>query len=119
MSGVLEPGKDVTWLQVPFSSLPGERSAVDTALPDGSNYGFQANNQHIVANRKWAEANPAAARLFAVMELSGNDISLQNKRMRDGENKMSDIERHVDGWIAAYRATYDGWLKKARAAAAD
>lgn len=117
VSGVLVPGKDVTWLQVPFSALPGERKNVDTALPDGSNYGFQANNQHIVANRAWAEANPAAAKLFAIMKLSNNDISAQNKRMRDGENKAADIERHVEGWIKAHADTYEGWLKQARAAA--
>ena len=117
VSGVLVPGKDVTWLQVPFSALPGERKDVDTALPDGSNYGFQANKQHIVANRAWATANPAAAKLFAVMKLSNNDISAQNKRMRDGEDKEADIERHVAGWIKGHADVYQGWLKAARAAA--
>jgi glycine betaine/proline transport system substrate-binding protein len=111
------PGDDVTWLQVPFSALPGEREEVDTALPDGSNYGFQANVQRIVANRDWAEANPAAAKLFAVMEISSNDISAQNLRMRDGEDTEDAIERHVDAWIDANRATYDSWLEQARAAA--
>jgi len=117
VSGVLVPNKDVVWLQVPFSSLPGERKDVDTALPDGSNYGFQANNQQIVANRAWVEKNPAAGKLFAIMKLSNNDISAQNKRMRDGETKPADIQRHVTGWIKAHRATYDGWLKAAREAA--
>lgn len=116
VSGVLVPGKDVVWLQVPFSSLPGERTKVDTALPDGSNYGFQANSQRIVANLDFAKANPAAAKLFEVMALSSNDISAQNLRMRDGENKPADIARHVAGWIKAHRATYDGWLAEARAA---
>ncbi|MGB5734925.1 MAG: glycine betaine/L-proline ABC transporter substrate-binding protein ProX, partial [Thiohalocapsa sp.] len=64
ISGVLVPGEDVIWLQVPFSALPGERKDVDTTLPDGSNYGFQANTQHIIANRAFVEANPAAAKLF-------------------------------------------------------
>ena len=45
VSGVLVPGKDVVWMQVPFSSLPGERKNVDTSLPDGSNYGFQPNRR--------------------------------------------------------------------------
>ncbi|KAA6184015.1 glycine betaine/L-proline ABC transporter substrate-binding protein ProX [Thiohalocapsa marina] len=117
VSGVLVPGKDVVWLQVPFSALPGERTDVDTSLPDGSNYGFQANTQHIIANREWAEANPAAARLFAIMELSNNDISAQNLRMRDGEDSARDIERHTDAWIKAHRDTFDAWLEQARAAA--
>ena len=117
VSGVLVPNKDVVWLQVPFSSLPGARDDVDTSLPDGSDYGFQANVQRIIANRKWAEANPAAARLFAIMKLSNNDISAQNLRMRDGEKSMEAIERHADGWIKAHQATFDGWLEEARKAA--
>jgi glycine betaine/proline transport system substrate-binding protein len=117
VSGVLVPGKDVTWLQVPFSALPGERENVDTALPDGSNYGFQANNQRIIANLAFAKANPAAAKLFSIMELSANDISAQNLRMRDGEDSEADIGRHVDAWIKANQSTYDGWLAEARKAA--
>ncbi|MCF8002907.1 MAG: glycine betaine/L-proline ABC transporter substrate-binding protein ProX [Chromatiaceae bacterium] len=117
VSGVLVPGDDVTWLQVPFSSLPGEREDVDTALSDGSNYGFQANVQRIIANKEWAEANPAAAKLFAVMEVSSNDISAQNLRMRDGEDSEKDIKRHAEAWIEANQATYDSWLEQARAAA--
>ncbi|MDG4721061.1 MULTISPECIES: glycine betaine/L-proline ABC transporter substrate-binding protein ProX [Thalassospira] len=117
VSGVLVPGKDVTWLQVPFSSLPGERKEADTSLPDGSDFGFQVNNQQIIANKAWAEANPAAAKLFEVMEVSANDISAQNLRMRDGEKSAEDIDRHADAWIKGHRATFDGWLEQARAAA--
>lgn len=117
VSGVLVPGKDVTWLQVPFSSLPGERSEIDTALPDGSNYGFQVNNQRIVANLEFAKANPAAAELFSIMKLSSNDISAQNLRMREGEKSPADIERHVDAWIKANQETFDGWIAEAMKAA--
>ena len=117
VSGVLVPGKDVTWLQVPFSSLPGENKDADTALPDGSNYGFQVNNQQIIANKAWTDENPAAAKLFSIMELSANDISAENLAMRDGEKSAEDIARHADAWIKGHRATFDGWLEEARAAA--
>lgn len=117
VSGVLVPGKDVVWLQVPFSSLPGARGDVDTSLPDGSDYGFQANTQHIIANREWAEANPAAAKLFAIMQLSNNDISAQNLRMRDGEKSAADVERHADAWIKGHQAIFDGWIAEAKKAA--
>ncbi|WP_260295688.1 glycine betaine/L-proline ABC transporter substrate-binding protein ProX [Sedimenticola hydrogenitrophicus] len=117
VSGVLVPNQDVVWLQVPFSSLPGARTDVDTSLPDGSNYGFQANTQRIIANREWAEANPAAAKLFSIMELSNNDISAQNLRMRDGEKTAAAIERHADAWIKTHQATFDGWIAEARKAA--
>ncbi|KAA5605160.1 glycine betaine/L-proline ABC transporter substrate-binding protein ProX [Roseospira marina] len=117
VSGVLVPGKDVVWLQVPFSSLPGARGDVDTSLPNGANYGFQANDQRIVANKDFAEANPAAAKLFEIMQISSNDISAQNLKMRDGEDSEADIARHVEGWISGHQKTWDGWLEEARAAA--
>ncbi|MET0105887.1 MAG: glycine betaine/L-proline ABC transporter substrate-binding protein ProX [Sedimenticola sp.] len=117
ISGVLVPGRDVSWLQVPFSSLPGARSDVDTRLPNGKNYGFQANNQRIIANRAWTDANPAAARLFSIMTLSSNDISAQNLFMHDGEKSAGDIERHTDTWIEANQARFDGWISEAMKAA--
>lgn len=117
VSGVLVPGKDVSWLQVPFSALPGARKDVDTSLADGSNYGFQANIQQIIANRAFTDKNPAAAKLFAIMKLSNNDISAQNLRMRDGEKTAADVDRHADSWIKANQAKFDGWIKEAMAAA--
>ncbi len=117
VSGVLVPGKDVTWLQVPHSSLPGERSDVDTALPNGKNYGFQANDQRIIANREFAEENPAAAKLFEIMEVSANDISAENLLMRDGEDSEADIERHADAWIAGHQDQWNAWIDEARSAA--
>lgn len=48
---MLKPGKDVVWLQVPFSSLPGEQKNIDTKLANGANYGFPVNTMHIVANK--------------------------------------------------------------------
>lgn len=117
VSGVLVPGEDVTWLQVPFSSLPGERSEVDTALPDGSNYGFQANDQRIIANREFAEANPAAAKLFEIMKVSANDISAQNLLMREGQDSKAAIERHAEAWIASHQDQWNAWLDEAREAA--
>ncbi|MEL6722746.1 MAG: glycine betaine/L-proline ABC transporter substrate-binding protein ProX [Pseudomonadota bacterium] len=116
VSGVMVPGKDVTWLQVPFSALPGERQNVDTSLADGSNYGFEANTQRIVANRAFVEANPAAAKLFSLMTLPSNDISSQNLLMRDGEKSDKDIARHTDDWIKANQATFDGWVQAAQQA---
>jgi len=117
LSGVLIPGEDVVWLNVPFSALPPPRENDDTALPDGSNYGFDVNNQRIIANRVWAEANPAAAKLFAIMRISSNDISAQNLKMRDGEDSEADIDRHAEAWIAAHQDTWTAWLDEARAAA--
>lgn len=116
VSGVLRPGQDVVWLQVPHSALPGEQAGVDTELPNGRNYGFIPNHQRIVANRQFTDQNPAAAKLFEVMQLPVGDINAQNLAMRDGQNRPADLARHADGWIRAHQATFDGWIAQALAA---
>lgn len=116
VSDVLKPGKDVVWLQVPFSSMPGEQKNIDTKLPNGANYGFPVNTMHIVANKAWAQKNPAAATLFSVMKLPIGDINAQNAMMHEGHASQADIQRHVDGWIKAHQAQFDGWVKAALAA---
>ena len=117
VSAELRPGKDVVWLEVPFSSLPGEQAKMDTTQPSGKNYGFVVNTQHIVANKVFVQNNPAAGKLFEVMKLSVGDINAQNLRMSRGESKREDIERHLDGWIKAHQSTFDGWIAQAMAAA--
>ena len=117
VSSVMVPGQDVTWLQVPFSAMPGAQAGQDTALPNGRNYGSVINNQRIVANRAFIDANPAAKKLFEVMKLPVGDITAQNNAMNNGENTERDIERHADGWIKAHQTLFDGWLDDARQAA--
>ena len=117
VSSVLRPGKDVVWLEVPFSSLPGEQSKLDTKLPNGKNYGFTLNTQHIMANKAFVEKNPAAGKLFEIMALPIDDINSENKSMNEGQNKQQDIARHTDGWIKAHQKTFDGWIAQALLAA--
>lgn len=116
VSNVLVPGRDVVWLQVPFSSLPGEQKGLDTKLPNGQNYGFVVNTQKILANKTFVDKNPAAKKLFAEMKLPVADINAQNKAMHDGASKPADIERHVNGWIQAHQAQWDRWIADALAA---
>ncbi|PIJ49162.1 glycine betaine ABC transporter substrate-binding protein [Erwinia sp. OLTSP20] len=117
VSDVLKPGQDVVWLQVPFSSLPGKQSGIDTKLPNGANYGFPVNTMHIVANKAWAGKNPAAAALFAAMKLPLADINAQNARMHEGQSSEDEINAQVDGWIKAHQALFDKWINDALAAA--
>lgn len=112
---VLRPGKEVRWLEVP--NIPGAQGEDQTQLPNGKNYGFQLNQQYILANKAWAEKNPAAAKLFAVMQLPIEDINAQNLRMRQGESSSANVSHHVDSWIKAHQKTFDGWLALARTAA--
>ena len=117
ISAQLKPGIDVVWLEVPFSSLPGEQGKLDTKLANGKNYGFVVNKQQVVANKAFAEKNPAAAKLFEVMQLPIADINAQNNLMAKGEKDAADIDRHTSAWIKAHQKTFDGWLAQARAAA--
>lgn len=117
VSAQMRPGVDVVWLEVPHSSLPGEQAKLDTQLPNGKNYGFVVNKQQIVANKAFVKANPAAGKLFEVMELSVADINAQNLRMSKGENKSADLERHTNGWIKAHQKTFDSWVSAAKEAA--
>lgn len=117
VSAKMRPGIDVVWLEVPFSSLPGEQAKLDTKLPNGKNYGFVVNMEQIVANKKFVENNPAAGKLFEVMKLSVADVSAQNRRMSQGENTSTDIERHANGWIKANQKTFDSWIAQSLAAA--
>jgi len=117
VSAQMRPGTDVVWLEVPFSSLPGEQAKLDTQLPNGKNYGFVVNKQQIVANKAFVAANPAAGKLFEIMAISVADINAQNLRMSQGENKPADIERHTNGWIKAHQKTFDSWIAAAKEAA--
>ncbi|MGF1911737.1 glycine betaine/L-proline ABC transporter substrate-binding protein ProX [Vibrio kasasachensis] len=117
VSGVLIPGKDVVWLEVPFSALPGERSDVDTTLPNGKNYGFEMNSMRIVANKQFTDENPAAAKLFEIIKVDINDVSAQNMIMSKGKNSAADIEAHANGWIKANQALFNSWISEAKKAA--
>ncbi len=116
LSTVLRTGADVVWLEVPFSAMPGVQAGTNTKQANGRDYGFPVNNEYIVANKVWVEKNPAAAKLFEIMELPIADISAQNQRMRQGENRPQDVERHTDAWIKAHQKTFDGWIAQALAA---
>jgi glycine betaine/proline transport system substrate-binding protein len=124
--GVLKPGKDVMWLNVPFPSLPkGQEKyekdstvkGVKGCVSDPCRMGWPANDLRPIVNNAFAKANPAARRLFEVAGIPLEDIFAQNAKMQAGENKQSDIERHAEDWIARNRKTVDGWLAEARKAA--
>ena len=100
-------------MQVEYTAHPVTK---DTKLSNGANYGFNVNSMRIVANKAVAENHPDVAKLFEVMSLSVNDVSAQNKLVRDGQNSQKDITRHVDAWIKAHQAKFDGWIKAAKAA---
>jgi glycine betaine/proline transport system substrate-binding protein len=117
VGGVLVPGKDVKWLTVTHTALPEEQKGANTKLPDGRNVGFSVNSIHVFANNQFLAENPAAERFFELVRIPIEDIGLQNFKMREGEKRARDIERHADEWILANQAQFDGWIQEAIKAA--
>ncbi|MCT7656019.1 glycine betaine/L-proline ABC transporter substrate-binding protein ProX [Oceanimonas sp. NS1] len=116
IAGVLVEGKDVEWLEVPFTSLPGGEEGVNT-MHEGKNLGFAIDRVMAVMNKDFAEDNPVAQAFLSRVQISAADESAQNLKMQDGEKSIEDIKRHAREWIAANRSTFDGWLEHARAVA--
>ncbi len=123
----LAPGEDVVWIEVPFSSLPEDQKDMeDMTVGDGiigcvadpCNIGFPPNDIRVVANAEFLASDPAAQRLFELVEVPLQDIADQNTKMLEGEDSDDDIARHVQEWIDANRAQIDEWLNEARAAGA-
>ncbi|PIF04715.1 MAG: proline/glycine betaine ABC transporter substrate-binding protein ProX [Arcobacter sp.] len=111
VSGKLVPGKDVVWLQVPFSD---NKSGKDTKLANGANFGFEIQTQRIVANKSVEKNYPDIAKLFSIMKLNPNDLSAQSTLLSKGENKDKDINRHVDMWLKANKALFNSWVNEAK-----
>lgn len=115
VSQVLRPGKEVEWLEVPFTALP--KDAKDkTLLPDGRNVGFSVNNIRIIANNAFLQANPEAKRWFELASVPIDAVNRENLAIHDGEKTPADIRRHAEAWIAANQAQFDGWIKDAEGA---
>ena len=118
MAAVLKPGEDVIWLQVPFTDLPKQQKGFtekDTSV-DGKNLGFVVDRMRIVANKKFAAANPAAKRLFELIEIPIEDVSAENQLLQEGEDSLGDIHRHAMEWIENHQQLFDSWLEQARLA---
>jgi glycine betaine/proline transport system substrate-binding protein len=119
LSQILVPGRDVEWLQVPFTSLPydpGERDFT-TKLPDGRDLGFEVQVIKIIAGNDFLAENPAAKRFFELVEIPIEDVNAENLLIYQGEDSVDDVRRHAEQWIVANQATFDGWIAEAMAAA--
>lgn len=118
VSGVLQEDEDVTWLSVPYTTLPeaqGEVTEADTSA-EGTNLGFAVDEQVILANQAFIDENPAAATFFELVEVPIADVSAQNQLIQDGEDSPEQIREHAEAWIAENQEQFDGWLEEALAA---
>ena len=99
-----------------FTTLPGERQPKDTTLDSGRNPGFVSNNNFVLANRKFAEANPAAAKFLADVRIPVADLNIEAHKVFEGEKTDQDAKRHAEEWIKAHQDQYNSWLAAARQA---
>ncbi len=109
VSGILVPDEDVVWLDVPVVGIQANASVID-----GKNLGFEVNQIEILASRNFLREHPDIARWFELVNIPITDVSLQNQRMRDGENSPEDIRRHAEEWIRDNQGTFDNWLEDAK-----
>jgi glycine betaine/proline transport system substrate-binding protein len=116
VSGILEPEKDTVWLTVPFTALPKGQEDAKTSLPDGRNLGHPIVKIWTFANKDFVDSNPSARRFLELVEIPIEDINAQNLRMKKGEDKPEDIDKHVKEWINAHQDQFDTWVKEAAAA---
>lgn len=113
ISGVLKEGQDVTWLSVPYTSLPDGKNDINTSY-NGKNLGFAVDDVMIVANRDFAEANPVAAKFLSQVHISISDESKENMEIRDGQSSINDIKNHAQEWINHHRKEYENWINTAK-----
>ncbi|NNE80593.1 MAG: glycine betaine/L-proline ABC transporter substrate-binding protein ProX [Silicimonas sp.] len=112
--GTLKEDEDVVWLNAPFSSLPGDQGT-DTAWPDGRNPGFGSNDNYVLVNKEFADANPKAMAFFNGLEIPVADLSVMMTRMNNGEDSPEQLEQIAKDWIADHQAEWDALIAKASA----
>lgn len=114
ISGVLKENQDVTWLSVPFTSLPSGKNDINTSY-QGKNLGFAVDSVMTVANKEFVEDNPVAAKFLSLVQIQPADESKENLAMRNGESTIEDIQTHAEVWISQNQDTFNQWIKLAKA----
>jgi glycine betaine/proline transport system substrate-binding protein len=122
----LKPGEDVMWINVPeIKPTEGQEALKDSmtvsgiagAVTDPIKLGFVVNDIRVVANKTFANENPAARKFFEMVKIPLEDISRQNTLMQEGEDSQEDIDRHAREWIQENQDTWNSWMQAAKAAA--
>jgi glycine betaine/proline transport system substrate-binding protein len=112
--GVLKPGKDVVWIEVPEATPETTVKGVEGCVDDPCELGWVANDIRPVANKEFLQENPAVETLLKEASIPLEDIFAQNAKMNEGEDHPEDIQKHVDQWVKEHQATFDGWIEDAK-----
>ena len=110
--GALKLGKDVVWIEVPYSKTKATK--VNNATKSSINLGFGADDIRPAANVDFLKKNPKVEKLLKVASIPLADISAQNMKMNKGGKSERDVKRHAKEWVKANKSTFDGWIKKAK-----
>ena len=106
--GAFELGKDVVWIEVPYS---GTKSvSVPNATKAKINMGFGADDIRPAANVDFLKKNPKIEKLLKVASIPLSDIAAQNMLMNKGEKSEKAIKKHAEEWIKANQSTFDSWI---------
>ncbi len=118
---VLKPGEDVVWLEspeVPWEEGQTAAEGLEGCVTDECQMGWVPNDIRIVAHNEFLDANPAAAELFAQVEIPLEDIAAQNAEMNAADSyPEAEIATDASEWIENNRDLVDEWLQAARDAA--
>lgn len=93
-----------------------ENKGKSTKLANGKDYGFEVNSQHVVANKAFVDANPAAGKILRTRQdrcQRRQRAEHAHARRREGRRGHRSPRRGLD---QGQPETYDGWLEQARAA---
>lgn len=111
----LKLDEDTIWLEVPHTDLPEEQGNISEkeTTVEGKNLGFAIDRMRTTANKEFIAANPAAKRLFELIEIPLEDINAQNLKIQEGEDTPEDSIRHAEEWIAKNQELFDSWIEEA------
>ena len=107
--GALELGKDIVWIEVPYSET--KKVKVSNATKSKINMGFGADDIRPAANVDFLKANPKVEKMLKKASIPLADVAAQNMKMNKGEKSEKAIKKHASAWIKANQSTFDSWIK--------
>jgi glycine betaine/proline transport system substrate-binding protein len=107
--GALELGKDIVWIEVPYSETKAVK--VPNATKSKINMGFGADDIRPAANVDFLKANPKVEKMLKKASIPLADVAAQNMKMNAGEKSERAIKKHASAWIKANQSTFDSWIK--------
>ena len=107
--GALELGKDIVWIEVPYSETKSVK--VPNATKSKINMGFGADDIRPAANVDFLKANPKVEKMLKKASIPLADVAAQNMKMNKGEKSEKAIKKHASAWIKANQSTFDSWVK--------